>query len=169
MFIKLLNWSIFENNSNDAINQSTYDKATITYPVEKVIYKTTTEKKQDTVVDADGNTIVLREYEVEVPITETTVVVEKVSKINPETNEEVFEEIKKEVEQPIIEKKYREMARHNPYDAQWVVIISDDAKVLTEEEYKAEIARINNRKETPLEAIRSDIVKHIKSLNLKNI
>ena len=125
--INVIGWRI--------ITQSVYDKATITYPLEKVIYGTTTEKKEDKVVDADGKEHILRTYEVEVPVTETTVVVEKVAKIDPDTNEEIFEEVKKEVQTPVIKEIVREMVRYNPYDAQSVVIIPDDAKVITEEEY----------------------------------
>lgn len=124
------------------IHQSVYDSATITYPVEKTIYKTITEKKQDKVVDADGKEHILRTYEVEVPVMEKKIVTEKVSKINPDTNEEIFEEIEKEVEAPVVTEVIREMVKYNPYDAQWVVIIPDDAVILTEEEYKKKLEEI---------------------------
>lgn len=103
------------------ITLSEYNKATITYPVEKVVYKMTTEKKQDTVVDADWNTIILKEYEVEVPVLD-------------------------EKGNPIISWKTREIVRYNKYDSEWVVIIPDDATILTEEQYKAELEKLKQTK-----------------------
>lgn len=135
IYTKNSDWSIQSISWSQYITLSTYDKATITYPVNKVVYKTTTEKKQNTVIDADGKEHILRTYEVEVPVMEKKLVKEKISKINPDTNEEIFEEIEKEVEEPVISDVIREIVRYNPYDAQWVIIIPDDAKILTEEEY----------------------------------
>lgn len=105
---------------SEYINQSEYDKATIEYPVEKVVYKTTTEKKQDTVIDADGKEHILREYEVAVPV------------LDEEWN-------------PVIESKEREIVRYNKYNSEWVVIIPDDATVLTEEQYKAELEKLKTK------------------------
>lgn len=102
-----------------SITISEYNKATITYEAIKPVYKTTTEKKQDTVVDADGNTIVLREYEVDVP---------------------VLEEGK-----PIIIDNVRETVTYNQYN--WYVIIPDDATILTEEEYQKEIEKLSFKTE----------------------
>ena len=115
IYTKNSDWSTQSISADKFINISEYNKATITYEVMKPVYKTTTEKKQDTVVDADGKTIVLREYEVEVPVLEDG--------------------------KPIVIDNIREKVTYNPYNG--YVIIPDDATILTEEEYQKEIEKLS--------------------------
>lgn len=91
------------------ITISEYDKATITYPVEKIIYQIKTETKIDKVVDADWKEVVLREYEVKTPI------------IDDNWNH-------------IIKEKVREMVRYNKYDLDYI-IIPDDTTIITKSEF----------------------------------
>lgn len=92
------------------VSQSLYDKADITYPVEKVIYQTKKETKVDKVIDADGKEVILRIYEVEVPV------------VDKDNN-------------PIIKEKVREIVRYNPYDEEWYTPINDKYTIITEEEH----------------------------------
>lgn len=92
------------------IAQSLYDKANITYPIEKTIYQTQKETKVDKVIDADWKEVILRTYEVETPILD-------------------------EKGNPIIKEKVREMARYNHYDVEWYTPINDKYTIIAEEEY----------------------------------
>lgn len=121
MFVKFPDGSMSNYTSSKIIHQSVYDKVTITYPANKVVYKTTTEKKQDTVVDADGKEHILRTYEVEVPVLEDG--------------------------KPVVIENVREKVSYNPYNG--YVIIPDDATILTEAEYQAELARLQPDTSTP--------------------
>ena len=109
IYTKNYNWSIQSTSGDQSITLSEYYKATITYDKEYEVVVTEDVTEQITDVDAKGNTIVLGTRVVQKPV------VDKEGK-------------------PVVKKEIREV-RYNPYDAQSVVIIPDDAKVITEEEY----------------------------------
>ncbi len=105
------NWLLQAMSWDKPIAQSLYDKANITYPIEKIIYKTQKETKVDKVIDADGKEVILRTYDVDTPILD-------------------------EKGNPIIKEKVREIVRYNPYDGEWYTPINDEYTIFTEEEYK---------------------------------
>ena len=109
IYTKNYNWSIQSTSGDQSITLSEYDKATITYDKEYEVVVTEDAAEQIADVDAKGKTIVLGTRVVQKPV------VDKEGK-------------------PVVKKEIREV-RYNPYDAQSVVIIPDDAKVITEEEY----------------------------------
>lgn len=115
-YVKTDQWVPFRYNV-PVISQSLYDKADITYPIQKTIYQTKKETKVDKVIDADGKEVILRTYEVETPILD-------------------------EKWNPIIKEKVREIVRYNPYD-DWYTIISDDSVVISEEEFHNAILNLN--------------------------
>ena len=108
-YVKTDQWVPFRYNV-PVISQSLYDKADITYPIQKTIYQTQKETKVDKVIDADGKEVILRTYEVETPILD-------------------------EKWNPIIKEKVREIARYNPYDVEWYTPINDKYTIITEEEH----------------------------------
>lgn len=109
IYTKNYNWSIQSTSGDQSITLSEYYKATITYDKEYEVVVTEDAAEQITDVDAKGKTIVLGTRVVQKPV------VDKEGK-------------------PVVKKEIREV-RYNPYDAQSVVIIPDDAKVITEEEH----------------------------------
>ena len=109
IYTKNSDWSIQSISGDNSITLSEYYKATITYDKEYEVVVTEDAAEQITDVDAKGKTIVLGTRVVQKPV------VDKEGK-------------------PVVKKEIREV-RYNPYDAQSVVIIPDDAKVITEEEY----------------------------------
>mgnify|MGYP003619965411 CR=1 FL=1 len=109
IYTKNSDWSIQSTSGDQSITLSEYYKATITYDKEYEVVVTEDAAEQITDVDAKGKTIVLGTRVVQKPV------VDKEGK-------------------PVVKKEIREV-RYNPYDAQSVVIIPDDAKVITEEEY----------------------------------
>lgn len=108
------NWAICSQNWDQSITQSEYKKATITYDKEYEVAVTEDVTEQITDTDAKGNTIILGTRVVKKPV------------VDKEGN-------------AVVTKEVREV-KYNPYN--WFVIIPDDATVLTEEEYKAELEKL---------------------------
>jgi len=101
------NWLLQAMSWDKPIAQSLYDKANITYPIEKTIYQTQKETKVDKVIDADGKEVILRTYEVETPILD-------------------------EKWNPIIKEQVRDIVRYNHYDVEWYTPINDEYTIITE-------------------------------------
>ena len=110
---------------SEVIPQSTYDKATVVYKKSFTLPVMETVKEEVTDTDAEGNTISLGFREVQ-----KQVIKEEKVKIKNEEGKTVTQV----VSTPQFTTEVREV-RYNPYDEQWVVIIPDDAKIITEDEY----------------------------------
>lgn len=126
------NKAIYNVTGNIPLTQSVYDKATIVYKKSFTLPVTETVQEEITDIDADGNTISLGFREVEKQVVKD----EKIK-----TKNEEGKTVTQVVSTPQFTKEVREV-RYNPYDDKGVVIIPDDATIITEDEYNKYIEEL---------------------------